>query len=389
MKVTQAVIGKLPEGTHTVAPGLYLRVRGKYRNFFVRLQVNGKRREVGLGSAATMTVAAAKARAEMMRGEAAAKHEDWGRKEEKRTPLFGEFAQAALERLIETRKWKNKQTEQMHRQILKTYLLPILKDIPIDAITRENVLEVLNPIWHTKNIVAVRCRVILEKLLDLAALETNSERRNPAAWRGNLDFFLPPPEKVHQTKHWAAMTFEEAQKVVCTFFSTPYISHKAIVFGILTAARKNEFLQAKWQEIDFENAVWSVPPERRKDQKPYPHRVPLSKQAVALLKRIHRESDFVFTSPTNRNRCLGRDNANYMLPNFLKRNVTMHGCRSTFSDWGAREGIDSVLIEKSLMHATGNKVAQAYQRDDLLERRRPVMQAWADALFKGSGLAFD
>lgn len=390
MKIIQSMLGKLPEGTYTVAPGLYLRVRGKYRNFFVRLQVNGKRREVGIGSASTTTIAAAKQHAEALRVEASMKKEDWGRRvATPQIPLFGEYAEPAFKTLVETRKWKNGVTESFYRQILRDYVTPVLKDKRIDEITRDDVLRILKPLWYEKPEVAKRSRRLIEILLDLSAIEGYTDKRNPAAWRGNLEFFLPSLKKVHKAKHLNAPTFEDAQSITDAYLTSPYITHKAIVFGILTAARRSEFVFAQWKEVDLENAVWSVPPERRKDQKPYPHRVPLSKQAVYLLKSIPIVSDYVFSSPINANRPISTGVVLETLRNFFMKPVTMHGCRSTFSDWGAREGIDSVLIEKSLMHATGNKVAQAYQRDDLLERRRPVMQAWADALFKGSGLAFD
>lgn len=120
-----------------------------------------------------------------------------------------------------------------------------------------------------------------------------------------------------------------------------------------------------------------MPPERRKDQKPYPHRVPLSDQAVYILSQIERKGEYVFARSAGSHISLETPRV------VLQKKVghgTMHGFRSTFRDWAAEQGFDRTLAEKSLMHATGNEVEQAYQRSDLLEQRRPLMQSWADAI---------
>lgn len=155
--------------------------------------------------------------------------------------------------------------------------------------------------------------------------------------------------------------------------------HNAFVFGVLTATRQAEFNDAKWSEIDFEHKVWTVPPERRKDRKPEPFRVPLSDQAIALLKRITPESEYIFSGSYYNNRSVARYYVSTMVQYASGGTATMHGCRSTFRDWCAREGVDTAVAEKCLMHSL-KSVQAAYQRDDLLERRRPVMQAWADTI---------
>ena len=155
--------------------------------------------------------------------------------------------------------------------------------------------------------------------------------------------------------------------------------HNAFVFGVLTATRQAEFNDAKWSEIDFEHKVWTVPPERRKDGKPEPFRVPLSDQAIALPKRITPESEYIFSGSYYNNRSVARYYVSTMVQYASGGTATMHGCRSTFRDWCAREGVDTAVAEKCLMHSL-KSVQAAYQRDDLLERRRPVMQAWADTI---------
>ena len=199
---------------------------------------------------------------------------------------------------------------------------------------------------------------------------------NPARWKAGLSLLLPPTSKIEDIKHHEAMTMEEARKVAKHFIKSENITDKAILFGMLTASRANEFQLAEWSEIDFETRTWSH--MRRKDKKSFPHRVPLSDQAVELLKSIKPSGKYVFTNDLGN--YLDLDSFRRRLQKMVNRKVTMHGCRSTFSMWCAENGADEVLREKSLMHKTENEVAQAYQRSDLLEQRRPLMQAWADAL---------
>lgn len=137
-------------------------------------------------------------------------------------------------------------------------------------------------------------------------------------------------------------------------------------------------MPARWDEIDFENRVWNCPPERRKDGKRYPHRVPLSDQALYVLGLIKRKSEYIFAGASGPH--ISKETPRVIIQKKLKHG-TMHGFRSTFRDWAAENGFDRVLAEKSLMHATGNEVEQAYQRSDLLEQRRPLLQAWADEVY--------
>ena len=157
----------------------------------------------------------------------------------------------------------------------------------------------------------------------------------------------------------------------------------ATVFGIVTASRIQEFVEAKWDEIDFDNCIWVMPVERRKDRKPFPHRVPLPSQIVSLLlelRETHR-GDYIFCPPDKKGHISKESPIRYLRLAADDEIITMHGCRSTFRDWCAENEIDKVLAEKALSHATGNEVEQAYQRSDLLELRRPVMQQWADFCF--------
>ena len=132
-----------------------------------------------------------------------------------------------------------------------------------------------------------------------------------------------------------------------------------------------------WDEVDLENATWSLDMNRTKTL--VPHRVPLSKQAIEILKERERSSGFVFPSPYT-GRAMSVDTPRTMLRKVSGTDYTMHGFRSSFRDWGEENLIHDTLLEKALSHSQKTKTVRAYQRSDLLEQRRPVMQMWADEI---------
>ena len=154
MSIRQSQVASLPEGTHTIEPGLYLRVRGKYRNFVVRLQVGGKRREIGLGSATELTIAAAKAKAAALKAEAASGNEEWGKKpEERKSPAFKDYAVRTLDVMASAKRWRGKHTEAHYRSLIKNYAIPTFGDKAVDAAS-----PVVCPASMSK-IPAMPCRV--------------------------------------------------------------------------------------------------------------------------------------------------------------------------------------------------------------------------------------
>ena len=385
MKVTAKNIAKLPDGKHSVAPNLSLVVRGTSRSYVFRYMIDGKRRERSLGSASKITITQAKETADRMRQEIArgtmpvSPREALKEKTKASTELtFKEYAFKAIERRSEVKLWKSSKNKQQQLRSIEIYAAPVFGDKRLSEISRADVLAVLQPIWATKSNTASRLRGRLELIFRYAIADGLMEQ-NPALWRGNLEMDLPSPSKIKPERHLASMPFKVLQEKVRCFWPPRNRSRRAILFTILTASRTVESAFAKWEEIDWENKTWNVPPERRKDGKPYPHRVPLSTQAIDLLKSIERKSEYIFGSrPGYAGGCGSLSGIMKIMTN---TNYTMHGFRSTFRDWCAENGVSSILAEKSLMHATGNAVVQAYQRSDLLEQRRPVMQAWADAVF--------
>lgn len=385
-KVTAKNIFSLGDGNHSVAPNLMLRVRGNARSFVLRYSVDGKRKDKNLGSASKITITdakklAEKIRAGLLKGAAPVtpKEQIVEEVEKETVPTFEEYAIKTIDKIASVRMWKNKKHGMQWYATVKTYAVPVIGRKRLSDITRGDVLDVLNPIWWEKNETASRLRGRLETIFSYAVSD-GLMNFNPALWRGNLDRELPPPGKVKKAGHHEAMPLAELQEKIDCFLPASNRTRQVILFTILTASRVGESVPARWDEIDWQNKIWSVPPERRKDGKPYPHRVPLSRQVIALLKSIEKKGEEIF--------CFGADDlgSRYSLAVLLKRmtgtKATMHGFRSTFRDWAAENGVADIVAEKCLMHVVGNAVAQAYQRSDLLEQRREVMQAWADAVFE-------
>lgn len=383
-KVTAKNVFKLPEGKHSVAPNLTLVVRGSSRTFVFRYMLDGKRKEKSLGPAEKITISQAREMAERFRvglaeGVAPKTPKEVLVEEVKKddTPTFAEYSVKVIEKIARVRMWKNAKHRAQWFSTVKTYAIPKLGKKKLSEIKRADILNVLLPLWYEKNETASRLRGRLENILSYAVSDGLMES-NPAIWRGNLDRDLPPPGKVQKVEHHEAMPLEELQDKLGCFYPASNRTRQVILFTILTASRVGESVPAKWSEIDWESKVWMVPPERRKDGKPYPHRVPLSQQAIDLLKSVEHTSEYIFCVKDN----LGsRYSLRALLQKMTGTKATMHGFRSTFRDWCAENSVPDVVAEKCLMHTTGNAVVQAYQRSDLLEQRREVMQAWADAVF--------
>lgn len=357
-----------------VADCLYKVERASGTYYYLRIRRDGKLIERSLGNADFVSLKEAKKEAARLRFEL---DSDLSLPKDKSITVK-DACELALKDIARVKKWRSEKSEAQWRSSLSAYVIPVIGDLSVEEITRDDVLEVLLPIWENKNETASRVRMRLEAVINWAIRHGYRELANPATWRGNLEFDLPPVAKVKRVKHHTSMTLDEARQVVSFCIDHPSVVSAAILFGIATASRVSEFRLSKWDEIEGE--TWLIPPERRKDGRPYPHRVPLNSMALLALDMVKKgvADEFIFASINGK--AMHIDTPRLKLVNILKKPVTMHGCRSTFSDWCAENGKSEILREKSLMHATGNEVAQAYQRSDLLEQRRVLMQEWADAL---------
>lgn len=392
MPVTVKNMMSLPDGSHKIEPNLFLRVRdgGKTRAFVFRYSFNKARKVMSLGVPPEVSIRDARAAAADCRKLLAAGIDPLQRKREaslpkKSVPTFGEYFQEALPRILTMRAYRTPAEGTSFRNKVTTYAIPYLKDKLMPDIGTRQILEVLEPIWRVKPVLARRLREYLELVFGLAMVDGLVEN-NPARWRGNLNHFLPSTRKFHVAKHYKALSVDGMRAAIPQLLkdTTPRSRSVrfAIVLGFLTATRSKEFTQIDWPEIDLDGALWTMPADRRKDGRPEDFRVPLSKQAVLLLKFYADESARkgpLFPSPL----IPGKKIMTTLPCKYLRMHgydATMHGSRSTFSSWAAENQIDYSVREACLMHKVGTETTQAYQRSDLLDLRRKVMQQWADVL---------
>lgn len=380
MEVTYKNYLLLPDGEHTAGGGLYLRVKGESRCWYFRYQVAGRRRRAPIGSAQSITLTAAKAKALDMKKKLA----DGMDPEEsaRRTSLyFSEYYRDAIDRIEKVRGFKNPKHAAQWRSTVETYALPYLRNIPMNRIHLRDVLKLLEAIWTEKPETAKRLRGRLEAIFSLAIIE-GLMKENPARWKDGLESFLPKTGRIHEVKHHSAMPLDVLRDFITKIRESTKPATRCILLGILTATRAQEVLGARWDEIDLREAVWTIPPERMKMKRE--HRIPLSRQAVELLQAqrevVPKKCQLVFPSPMKDGGRMSVDTPRLIIQKITKADYTMHGFRSTFRDWCEENFVHPSLSERALAHVQGDKVVAAYQRSDLLEQRRPMMQQWADAV---------
>ncbi|MEP3310571.1 MAG: site-specific integrase, partial [Gilvibacter sp.] len=248
-----------------------------------------------------------------------------------------------------------------------------LRKVMIADVDTDNVLEVLKPIWGSKNETASRIRGRIEKVLDFAKVKGWRSSDNPSRWTGNLEHVLSKRKKL-QRGHHASMPHGEVSEFYKTIVIDLSAGAACLAWTILNAVRSGEARRAEWSEIDTEARLWVIPPERMKMKKE--HRVPLSDAAVAVLeaRREYEGDGLIFAGKG------GKALSDMTLAGHLKRRelpYTVHGFRSSFRDWAAEQSGHSFdVIETALAHKVGSAVAQAYMRSDLLDKRRDLMDQW-------------
>jgi len=248
----------------------------------------------------------------------------------------------------------------------------------VREIGRAEVLKMVTPLWAKSHVLAKNAARHLKLILDYASMAGLREGANPAAWSGELGTLFST--RGDSVRHQPAPTLDQLQRF-CRYAQTSVsLSDKAALLTILTACRRNEIRFAAWSEIDLAECTLTIPPERRKDCRPEPFIVPLSRQAVSVcqnLRELFPASSLLFPGK-NPPHPICDQMQRKALRAFLKAPVSIHGCRSTFRDWAAQNGKDEIAAEMCLMHAVGSLTQRAYFRSDILERRRRILQEWAD-----------
>lgn len=294
-------------------------------------------------------------------------------------PTFEECTEAYIE--SHSVGWKNPKHVSRWTSTLTQYAYPSIGSAAIDKIDTSQVMAILKPIWNTKNETASRVRGRIENILSWATVQGYREGPNPAMWRGHLAMLLPKGSFVQQVRHHAAIQYADMPVFMIKLAQSNSISASALNFVILTCARTSEAIGAQWDEVDLKEAVWTIPASRMKAGRE--HRVALSSQAVQLISKLPREGGWLFVGLKKNSHISNMAILKFLQSGLQYPDFTVHGFRSTFRDWAAEVShFPRELAESALAHALTNKVEAAYQRGDLLVKRRAMMQEWADYLDK-------
>lgn len=396
-KLTARQVATLAPGKYNDGGGLWLAVsRSGSRKWFLRVTVNGQRREMGLGSVTDTSLKEARDKAAQARQQAAQGIDPISARSqvESTTPTFTQSAARFI--LTKRREWSNRKHARQWAATIRTYVKPVIGSKPVDAITTEDVLTILKPLWTTRTETAKRVQGRIENILDYAAALKWRDQSNPARWRGHLDKLLSSPVKVKRqanggtTRHHPAMAYTEVPGFMVELRQLGSVSALALEFTILTATRTNEVLLATWQEVDQEAAIWTIPASRTKARRE--HRVPLTEAALAILRRVPRVSGnpYIFIGARQ-----GRPLSNMAMLQVMRGmgygvggdrgDYVPHGFRSSFRDWsGEVSSHPRDVCEMALGHVIESKVEAAYRRGDLFEKRRRMMSEWAEWCGKGA-----
>lgn len=391
--------------------GLYLQVApGDSKSWLFRFMLRGKAREMGLGPVGEPPAGVPLAEARKLAAAARAKLADGldpieartGERvavQRKRAEAEARTFQAAALALVEAKKagWRSAKHAGQWLATLEAHAFPVIGAKPVADIGTGDVLAVLRPIWGVIPETASRLRQRIEAVLDDAKVKgwRPDAMANPARWRGHLSATLPSPRRVRAVAHHPALAWQEMAPFMAALATREGMAAKALAFAILTASRTGAVRLMKWRELDLDAAVWTAPAANMKAQRL--HRSPLSPAALALVQHVkplaRGPGDYVF--PGGRSGRPLSDMALSMLVRGMAcdrlaegdpprwrdiegRAVVPHGFRATFKGWARAAGYADELSELALAHADKNKVRAAYAREDSLEQRRPMMDAWAE-----------
>lgn len=384
---TAKKLGYMADG---IQPGLNLQVtngvNGLTRSWVFRYTspTTKKRREMGLGSVETRSLADAREQTAMLRLALLNGLDPKDRRDterlEKRLARSKQltFKDAALQCIAtKEHEWKNDKHRKQWSTSLESYAFPTIGARPVADITTEDVLSILEPIWTKKTETATRVRQRIESVLDWCKARKLVTGDNPASLKGGLGQLLPKSNKVAKVKHQSAVPYLEAHGFIQAIRSKRGVSPKALEFLLLTAARSGEVLGAKWSEIDMIGHVWTIPANRMKSGKE--HRIPLCERAQVIVNEMlaAKQCDFVFPGPSGRT---GMSSAALLalmkgMPNYSQ--YVPHGLRSTFRDWASETtAFPNETLELALAHTIKNQAEAAYRRGDQLAKRVKLMQQW-------------
>lgn len=365
-------------GRHSDGGGLYLNVTSAGTKSWLFMWVrDGKRREMGLGAYPAISLSKARAKAAELREAVEHDRDPIAEKRQAPEPTFWKCAEAYIE--ANRGSWTNDKHAYQWTQTLRDKCV-LLRDKRVSQITVDDVELVLRPMWLSMPETAARVRGRIEHVLNYAKTKGWRTGENPAAWRGNLKNVLP--KQTVKPGRQPALPYGDMAAFMSELARHPGHSARALELTILTAARSGEMLGSRWSEFDIDGRLWTVPAERMKAREQ--HEVPLSTQAVRILKALREgsTSSYLFPSPLDADRPLSNMVMLMLLRRMKRDTISVHGFRSSFRDWaGDSTSFSREVAEAALAHKVGNQVEQAYRRSTALAKRAKLMQAWANYCF--------
>ena len=388
-------VKQLPAGRISDGRNLYLSVNDKGAMSWVFMwKTGGKRTELGLGSFTgtgttfRLTLAEARLKADQVRAQIAAGLDPLANRKQAKREAAATF-RFYMDAVIETRRnsWKasNRDAQaRVWRSSLETHAKAIVDMAPAD-IGFDDVVKVLKPIWNKIPKTADEVRNRIEIILDRAGDDGVRSGANPAKWEGKLARTLGEKRKDSDAVQHAALDHSHVPAFVSRLQDMPGMHPKAMVFAILNANRASEARCVKWEEVDLDRALWTIPGDRMKAGAE--HVIPLSAQAVELLRSIDKiaGNPFVFAGKKE-GQSIGASAFTDKLEEMKVTGITMHGFRAAFRTWASKKRFNDKAAEMALAHKVGSKVTRAYDRDDLIEQRTEILQAWADHCFGKSNV---
>lgn len=391
---------------HGDGQGLYLKVSSVGSGSWIyRFKLNGKSRDMGLGTVDDISLVQARESASQARNIVKGGSDPVLLRQQLSRPCEENIASPAkvfrevAEDYIEAHKagWKNAKHAQQWTNTLATYAFPIIGSKPVDEVETDHILQILNPIWTQKPETAARVRNRLELVLDAAKARRLRTGENPAQWRGHLDKLLPRRRLADRGNH-ASLPWQQLPTFMAALKASTDLSSIAVKLTVLCALRTSEVLGGCWGEVDFKEEIWTIPAARMKAGRQ--HRVPLSQPVLDMLRSLKTQSRSELLFP---GRTTGRPLSNMAMLQKIRgmdeislknkgpgwRNeagevITMHGFRSSFRDWAAETtNFANIVPEMALAHKISNATEAAYRRGDLLEKRKQLMEEWARYALSG------
>lgn len=363
--------------------GLYLQVsKTGAKSWLFRYTLNGKAREMGLGALALVTLAEARQKATECRKQLSETVDPLDARVQQAKQAAAEAAKvmtfdACAKSYMDAHRasWKNVKHTLQWESTLSRFASPVIGALPVQDVDTGLVMRVLEPIWWKKTETASRLRNRIELILGWASARGYRSSENPARWRNHLDKLLPRRSKISPIVHHKALPIDEVPEFLTRLRERDGMSPRALEFLILTATRTGETLGARWPEIDLNTKTWTIPAARMKAKRE--HRVPLTDRCIEILQEmqgLHDERVF-----PGRGGCQLSDTSLLMLLRRMRCPVVSHGFRSSFRDWCAeRTNFPREVAEAALAHSLKDKSEAAYFRSDLFQKRRLLMEAWAE-----------